>query len=152
MAGETEEPTKTPPNIAEFNTIVGHVFAQLYERFPLPIEHIQPQAIASAMGISSADWANHVLPSGRTFNAVLVHTLNWLTEEEYIRSLGPGTYERVGLTQKGLAALNAVPKGLSASVGTSLVMATGGSGSSWSSVGDLVGSMIGGFTRSISGP
>ena len=30
-----------PANIAEFNTIVGLVFAQLYERFPVPIEHLQ---------------------------------------------------------------------------------------------------------------
>jgi hypothetical protein len=138
-----------PANIAEFNTIVGLLFAQLYERFPIPIEHIQRQLIASGMGVSTATWETHILPSGRPFSEVLASSLNWLTEEGYIRSRGPGSYEEVALTQKALAALNAVPQGLSASVGTSLVMATGGSGQNWSGIGDLVGGVIGGFTKTI---
>ena len=93
---------------------------------PVPIEHIQRQSIASAMGVSSGTWETHILPSGRPFSEVLTNSLNWLTEEGYIRSRGPGSYEEVALTQKALAALNAVPQGLSASVGSSLVMAIGG--------------------------
>lgn len=144
--------TSPPANIAEFNAIAGLVFAQLYERFPMPIEHIQRKSIAEAMGVATGTWETHVLPSGRSFSEVLAASLNWLTEEGYIRSEGPGSYERVALTRKGLEALNAVPQGLSASVGTSLVMAAGGgSGHNWSHVGDLVGGVIGGFTRSMSG-
>jgi hypothetical protein len=57
----------------------------------------------------------------------------------------------VTLTQKGLAALNAVPEGLSATVGSSLVKATSGAGQNYSGIGDLIGGVIGGFTKSISG-
>lgn len=147
----TDRDAAPPANIAEFNTIVGLLFAQLYERFPTPIEHIQRQSIASAMGVSSGAWETHILPSGRPFSEVLANSLNWLTEEGYIRLRGPGSYEGVALTQKALAALNAVPLGLSASVGSSLVMATGGSAQNWSGIGDLVGGVIGGFTKSVTG-
>ena len=45
----TDKKPEPPSNIAEFNTIIGHVFAQLYECFPLPIDYIQAEAIASSM-------------------------------------------------------------------------------------------------------
>jgi hypothetical protein len=56
------------------------------------------------------------------------------------------------LTEKGMAALNAVPRGLSTTIGTSLVQAvTGESPKNWSGVGDLVGGFFGGLTKSMSG-
>lgn len=143
----TDGSTRQPANISEFNTIIGIVFAQLYESFPVPADLHNRQAIASAMGVSSAD----ALPSGRPFDEMLVHSMNWLSMEGYVRSAGLTPYEQLTLTQKGLAALNAVPQGLSVTVGTSLVQATSGSERNWSGIGDLVGGVIGGFTKSVSG-
>jgi hypothetical protein len=60
-------------NIGEFNTI-GLVFAQQYENFPVPVEHLERGAIASAMGVSSSEWSTGVLPSGRPFTEVLGHS------------------------------------------------------------------------------
>jgi hypothetical protein len=142
----TDKPPGPPANIVEFNSIAGRVFAQLYESFPSPVGRLNDSAIAMAMKVSSG-----VLPSGRKFDDVVRHSVGWLADEGYIRAGGLTPYDGVILTQKGLAALNAVPQGLSASVGTSLVMATGGSGQNWSGMGDLVGGIIGGFTKTITG-
>ena len=62
-----------------------------------------------------------------------------------------GAHQAAGvmLTEKGLAALNATPQGLSATVGSSLVKAASEAGSNWSGIGDLVGGALGGFTKSI---
>ena len=136
-----------PPNIAEFNSIAGHVFAQLYDSFPTPIGRLNDLLIARAMEVSSGA----TLPSGKKFDDVLRHSVGWLSDEGYIRSGGLTPYDNLTLTKKGLAALNAVPEGLSATVGSSLVKATGGSRQNWSGIGDLVGGVIGGFTKSISG-
>jgi hypothetical protein len=146
MTNETKP--AVPLNITEFNSIAGQVFAQLYDSFPTPIGRLNDLLIARAMGVSPGT----NLPSGKQFDDVLRHSVGWLTDEGYIRSGGLTPYERVTLTQKGLAALNAVPEGLSATVGSSLVTATGGgSGQNWTGIGDIVGGIIGGFTKSMSG-
>jgi hypothetical protein len=68
-----------------------------------------------------------------------------------MKSVGGTPIENVILTDKGLAALNAIPQGLSGTtIGSSLVTANE-TGRSWTGVGELVGGMIGGFTKSISG-
>ena len=66
---KTESSTSTPSNIAEFNAIVGHVFAQLYESFPVA-NGLNDLLIARAMNVSSG-----VLPSGRQFDDVLRHSV-----------------------------------------------------------------------------
>jgi len=142
--------TKPPANITEFNTIAGLVFAQLYESFPVPVENFNERAIASAMGIPG-DSSTHVLPSGRPFLQMVGHSLGWLIDEGYVRSTGLLARDRLSLTEKGLATLNAVPEGLSATVGSSLVKASSESGQDWSGIGDLVGGIIGGFAKTMSG-
>ena len=73
-----------------------------------------------------------------------------LTATKLLRSFGgTSAVEQVALTTKGLAALNAIPQGLSATIGSTL--ATTASAGNWSGVADLVGGIIGGFTKSISG-
>jgi hypothetical protein len=57
---------------------------------------------------------------GRPFAEVFAHSLNWLSNEGYVRSAGSLAYEKVTLTTKGLAALNAVPQGPSATIGSTL--------------------------------
>jgi hypothetical protein len=145
MANETKP--GAPLNIAEFNSIAGHIFAQLYGSFPTPIGRLNDLLIARAMGVSPGE----SLPSGKNFDEVLRHSVGWLSDEGYIRSSGLTPYDRVTLTQKGLAALNAVPEGLSVTVGSSLVKATSASGQNWGGIGDLVGGVIGGFTKNMSG-
>jgi hypothetical protein len=141
----TKGSTSPPANISEFNTITGRVFTKLYGRFPLA-EDLDRAAIASEMGTAISSGA---LQSGRPFTDVFAHSLTWLSDEGYIRSAGPLPHEKVTLTTKGLAALNAVPQGLSVTIGSSL--ATNASARNWSVVGDIVGGIIGGFTKSITG-
>jgi|ERR1700716_2505993 hypothetical protein len=148
----TANSSRPPANVTEFNVIVGLVFAQLYEQFPVPVGHLHEGAIGVAMGAAaSSEWSAHALPSGRPLGEVLLHSVKWLSEEGYVRSGGLTPYEQVTLTEKGLAALNSVPQGLSATVGSSLVKATSGSERNLSGIGDLVGGMIGGLAKSVLG-
>jgi hypothetical protein len=71
---------------------------------------------AKALGAEGAD-GNHQLPSGKTVGQQIANTLGWLNHEGYTFAAGGHPSEQVILTEKGLAALNAVPKGLSVTVG-----------------------------------
>jgi hypothetical protein len=148
--GITEASSGPPANIAEFNGIVGQVLAQLYVQFPVVVD-IDRQAIANSFGVEGNKWGAHKLPSGKSFADVFAGTLGWLKHENYIVSFGGHPAERVMLTEKGLGALNAIPEGLSATVGSSLVTATSEGTRDLSKIGDLVGGLIGGFTKSITG-
>jgi hypothetical protein len=140
--------SELPPNIQEFNKVVGLVFAQLYEAFP-QTKNLDRAAIAKAMGVSETDWTTHIFPSGMSFAHMLAHTLGWLNAEGFIRSAGGHPAEMVTLTHKGLVALNAVPTGLQQSIGTAVV--EGGRAGDLSRIGDLVGGVLGGFTKTIAG-
>jgi hypothetical protein len=111
-AGSTTDLTKgstTPPaNIAEFNKIAGLVFAQLYAQFPKMID-IDRYAIAKALGAEGSDW-NHQLPSGATVGEQIANTIGWLNHQGYTFADGGHPAEHVILSEKGLAALNAVPR------------------------------------------
>jgi hypothetical protein len=147
------DPAKShvPPNVAEFNAVAGYVFARLYAAFPSPVPRIDRDVIAAAMGVTSSNWGDHVMPSGKSFSDLLGSTIGWLDNQNYMKSVGGTPIENVILTDKGLAALNAIPQGLSGTtIGSSLVTANE-TGRSWTGVGELVGGMIGGFTKSISG-
>jgi hypothetical protein len=137
-----------PANVIEFNRITGLVFAQLYAQFPAVID-IDRQAIATAFGVQGNDWSAQQLPSGKNFSEMLSYTIGWLNHQGYIASFGAHPAAGVMLTEKGLAALNATPQGLPATVGSSLVKAASEAGSNWSAIGDLVGGVFGGFTKSI---
>jgi hypothetical protein len=47
-----------PASITEFNTIVGLIFAQLYEAFPVSVDLIDRDGIARVMGVTG-DWSAH---------------------------------------------------------------------------------------------
>src|SRR6516225_5247332 len=83
-----------PPNIQEFNTIAGLIFAQLYGAFPVVVD-IDRNAIAKAMDVPDG---NYKLPSGRTFNEIFAHTIAWLAAERYTMSAGTLPAERASLT------------------------------------------------------
>ena len=138
-----------PSNVAEFNTIAGLIFAQLYPKFP-DLVNIDREAIAKAMGVTESDWGKHKLESGRSFSAALSLTTAWLEMEGYIKSAGSFPGERAILTTKGLTAMNAIPSGLKQTLGTAVVTAAAGP-IDLSRVGDLVGGIFGGFTKSMGG-
>lgn len=135
-------------NIQEFNTIAGLIFAQLYRDFPILVD-IDKTGLAKAMGVDG-EWSKHRLPSGRTFNEMLAHTLSWLTAEGYTIAAGGHPAERVTLTSKGLAAMNAMPSGVRQTLGSELAKAAEqGSPASLVRIGELIGGFLGGFTKSI---
>jgi hypothetical protein len=140
----------TPANIQEFNAIAGLIFVQLYRAFP-GIEDIDRKGIAKAMGVVGDDWGAHKLSSGRSFSEMMMYTNNWLSHEGYIRFFGSHPAEKVMLTEKGLAAMKAVPTGLTDSLGAELRKATERGTFNASSIGDLVGGVIGGAIKSLSG-
>jgi hypothetical protein len=143
------EKQEVPANIGEFNTIVGLIFAQLYEAFPVLVDLIDRDGIAKAMGVTE-NWPAHKLPSGRTLNEMMAYTIAWLAAQRYTMSSGAHPAERVTLTDKGLAALNRMPQGLSGTVGSELVKARSETGRrDWAGIGDLVGGVLGGFTKSV---
>jgi hypothetical protein len=136
-----EKQSAVPANIAEFNQIVALVFAQLYAAFPVAVPHIDRDGIAAALDIPPGTWATHMLPSGRSFSEVMAYTFAWLASQNYIVASGSHPAERVVLSDKGLAALNAVPEKLSGSIGSQLV--TKARSGNWGGIGDLVGSVLG---------
>jgi hypothetical protein len=135
-----------PPNIQEFNTIAGLVFAQLYEALPSR-KNIDFDRVAREMGVEGKDWSAHKLPSGRGLRATISETIDWLNAEEFIRSHGLSPPEQVTLTTKGLAVMNAVPEGLKEKLGVELTKAV--DQKSYSGIGDLIGGILGGFTKSM---
>jgi hypothetical protein len=139
---------KVPTNIQEFNTVVGLVFAQLYKNFP-EIKDLDRLAIARAMGVPDDQPVSYMMPSGMTFAHLWAYTIKWLNDEGFIRSSGSHPAAHVVLTHEGLRALNVVPQGLQQSIGTAVVE-TSGRGD-LSRIGDLVGGIFGGFTKSITG-
>ena len=147
-AGETHMGVAVP---LIFNTITALIFAQLHKAFP-GIENIDTAGIAKAMDVADDVWSKHKLPSGRSFDEVLAYTIGWLSAEGYIKAYGAHASENVMLTTKALSTMNAVPSGLNESLGTELRKAVeDGSTSKFdnSRIGDLIGGILGGFTKSI---
>jgi hypothetical protein len=140
--------SETPPNISEFNTIAGLIFAQLYREFPLARDIDRP-GIAKSMGVDAADWPNHTLPSGRSLNDVMANTIGWLSAEGYTSHYGAHPASRVVLTTRGLAALNAKPSELGGPVGEELKRVTEPDSVNLRAIGDLIGGIFGGFTKSL---
>jgi hypothetical protein len=136
---------KTPANIREFNEITGVIFARLYAVFP-DLVNLDAKDIAQTLGHSLQD----TLESERTVAAVLSLTAGWLSAEGFTRHYGSHALERVCLTTKALAAMNAVPEKLGSSLGLQLTEAAkqGKSEEGKRRLGELVGSFLGSFTGS----
>jgi hypothetical protein len=145
---------EVPPNIQEFNQVAGLIFAQLYKIFPR-IEDIDRNGIAEAMGVPALEgtsWGDHKLVSGQSFNEMLAHTIGWLNDQDYIKAFGSHPSQRVVLTDLGLRAMNAIPSALDQSIGSALKNeADKGPSRDMSKIGDFVGGVFGGFTKSMSG-
>jgi hypothetical protein len=108
--------------------------------------------MAKAMGVGEANWSQHQLPSGHALGQMVANTIGWLNMEQYIQSFGGYPAERVLLTTKGLAAMQAVPSGLRESLGAELtkVVEQGSTGGvDVGRIGELLGGFFGGFTKSM---
>jgi hypothetical protein len=92
-----------------------------------------------------------MLLSGRSFNDMLSGTIGWLVADKYAIAYGSSPSQMVLLTTKGLQVMNAVPSPLKETVGTELRKATETNSGPFdlSKIGDLIGRVIGGFTKSI---
>ena len=110
------------------------------------LHDINADAVAKALGHSLGD----KMESGRTFGDVLAHTVGWLASEGFIHPFGVHPRERVLLTTKALAAMNAVPEKLGQSIGSQLADAAkqGASNAGKLKLAELVGTLLGSFTGS----
>jgi hypothetical protein len=142
-----------PPNMRDFNEITALILGQLYTSFPIPMK-LDEDALASALGLQNR---HAPMSSERPFDHLLSHTVQWLTNEDFIRSLHPIPLARLVLTAKGMAAMNVVPPSLSRPLGSELAEATeqasteGGKRKIAELMGNFFGSAIGSLTKSISG-
>lgn len=152
-----------PKRIDHFNTMVGLIFAQLYDNFPLPI-YLDEAAIADAMdvpkqevdvGMLRKQYNFGQLSSGDNFYPVLSGARIWLRDEGFIRARGELASIDLVLTSKALTVMNATPIGLSSSesLGSQLSSAAKGADKSAgnAAIGDLVGQVIGGVTKGLFG-
>lgn len=147
-----------------FNLIVGQIFAQLYENFPVPTD-LDEAAIAAALSVSAKDMSDGYgspiyefgkLPNGDNLHLILNAARMWLRDEAFIRAGGDWATVEPVLTAKALAVMNAVPPGLAGgkSLGSQITDAAKGAGKSAgnAALGDLVGQVIGaagGFAKGL---
>jgi len=145
--------SELPPNMQEFNEITAVIFSQLFIAFPVA-RNINPDEVATVLGLANR---RHQMPSGRPFNEVFASTLDWLINEEFVRSLGTLSAERVVLRTKAIAVMNVVPPSLSQPLGSELADATkqasteGGKRKITELMGNFFGSFIGSFSKTIAG-
>lgn len=115
----------TTSNIQRFDEITGQVLGALYENFPVPRHLVIEQFIEGGYTFDEHMGSDIANEQGKFFLACI----DWLAEAGYLRfkdrSHGSGVINAV-LTAKGLEALKAFPKSLSAgpSLGDQLVDAT----------------------------
>lgn len=105
----------------KFESVVNKIFGKLLEVFPEPIalcaEDIGitdelPDEPVETMGGIPVMQQRKIGPEEKFFD----HCVDWLAGEEYVASTQKqfGTFGKVVLTEKGLAALNATPQCLNA--------------------------------------
>jgi hypothetical protein len=128
--------SELPTNIEQFNKISALVFARLYQAFPNLVD-IDMTAISKAVGIADV--------------SALKATLTWLARNDYTKITDLNNpWRQITLSDKGLAAMNAIPSGLKQTVGTTIVNAVDGA-PGLSGIGELVGGFTGALIKSVSG-
>lgn len=88
-------------NITNFNKATGQLFAKLYERFPKVLLYLDAGDFGSEIGIEDTD--------------IIKQSVEFLEVEGFIRiksASGSGQFSKVGLTLKGLSALQKTPKSI----------------------------------------
>jgi hypothetical protein len=134
-------------NQNQANVIIGAIFAVLLEKWPTDT-HLFPENILPPI-IEN--------PSSKDVQ-MFIGLVRWLRDEGYLRyksaNMGGG-YAMVVLSEKGLRTLNAVPSGIvgTGTFGEKIVEASKevSKDASKKILADLVGQMIGGAIKSLSG-
>ncbi|PSO29818.1 hypothetical protein C7G41_24040 [Bradyrhizobium sp. MOS002] len=134
----------------EFSTIAGLILDQLLEHHPIRV-NISDYPVMLIMGVTDP---TDKLESGRMFKEMFGATLQWLNEEEFVHGGGLSPRERLRLTTKALAVLNAVPPNLGGrSIGDSIAEAKNADAPEARNriatfFGDFIGSAAGSFPKS----
>lgn len=140
-----------------FNLIVGVIFVELGESFPVPID-IDQGKIADIIGISKTlrcelpliyDYGD--LSNGDSFLQILWYTLGWLRDEGFIRAEGDIATRDVVLTKLAHTVLNTTPDVLTPTLGSKLAGVTkkAGGEAAKAAIAELVGQAVGSFTKAV---
>jgi hypothetical protein len=122
------------------------IFSLLYQSFPVD-RNLDPVEIATALRISDI---NANLPSGRSFNTVLIHTLALLIREGFVHSYGNLQRERCVLATKATTVMNVVPPNLTQPFASEITNAIQNSSEAGKRrLAELMGSFFGSFAGSI---
>ncbi|WP_061957179.1 hypothetical protein [Cupriavidus pauculus] len=99
-----------PSNIDAFNDHVSQTFALLYERFPVPVDIDDDR-----FTYPERDDSEESVGTMEEEYEPIMHAVQWLIDEGYIRCLEQsmsGRFYAAQLTAKGLSALQATPSSL----------------------------------------
>lgn len=150
-------------NIDFFNEIVGHLFDNLYKRFPIPID-IDDEVYAIALGCkifnkTPDNWPKDAgqilefsdLNEGLSLRPLLYSSLTWLREEGFILAESDSAVRKVRLTARALTILNASPSSLEPKLASKLSEAVKGSAAETgrSMIGEIVGQIVGGVAKGL---
>lgn len=144
----------TPKNIELFNQLVGLIFADLYEHFPLPIGTLNAVRYAKNFGIEVKElngepfFDRDTIPDTDVkFSFLFSSTKTWLFDEGFIA--GDNAYQPdlrwAVLTSKALLALNMMPASLKKPLGEELkdALKDAGTEAGKAAIGETVGRIIG---------
>ena len=111
-------------NIEKFDELVGRIFAELYQQFPLPIRLDPANYCDQAVTECPHTYAPVPTADSKFFSATVVwlHSTGYLTYGHKDPENVTGFFDCV-LTAKGLEVLKATPDSLSASLGERLTTA-----------------------------
>jgi hypothetical protein len=126
-----------PSNIKEFNEIAAVVLAECYKSHPKGAL-VDVSTIARILGVPPLD----VMPSGRTFQDVYVHTISWLAREDFVKDIGLEP-RRCVLTARSLGGIGTIGPVLSAASNQA------SSETGKRKIAELMGNFFGSFTGSI---
>ena len=110
-----------PSDMADFQTAIGAVLAQLYDGWPMPIS-IDRAAVARTLA-RSEDRSTATLRSGRPLEEFLDQVIAWLQEQGLTSHEGSTPWDKVGLSGKALLALNRSERGSGETFGEQLSQA-----------------------------
>jgi hypothetical protein len=134
-------------NQEKANVIAGAIFAVLLENWPRDAHLIPEDIFLPITETPTSDDVN-----------VFRGLVNWLKDEGYLRYKSAnmtGSFGLVVLSEKGLRTLNAIPSGIAGAqtFGEKIIEATKdvSKESAKKAIAELVGQMIGGVIKSLSG-
>ena len=117
--------SETPLNITRFNLLTGHLFNEMYQKFPMQLEvncsALQREVFKELLSEDSTTEFEEAFEDEATMGEFAEATISWLTQNGFIHREKPEYYgsgfdHRITLSEKGLAVLKLTPKTLDGSV------------------------------------